>query len=143
MRTALGIFGVVLAAGCLLIIAGMIANIAAGDDNVAGNVIGLIVMLAAAGGGVALVWANLLKRPHAPGRSPAEIERQVLAVASRSGGQVTVAEVALHCRLTIEESKRLLSRMNAQGVAAVSLSDDGDMLYTFAGLEPPPSRRSR
>ncbi len=58
-------------------------------------------------------------------------EQRVLALAKTTQGKLTVAEVALHCHLTIEESKTILDKIAAQGVAEMQFTDKGDFIYLF------------
>jgi hypothetical protein len=63
-----------------------------------------------------------------------DVEQRILAAAARSGGRVTVGEVALACRVPIARAKDTLDRMVLAGAAELLLTDGGDPVYRIAGL---------
>jgi hypothetical protein len=61
-------------------------------------------------------------------------EKAVLAVAARNGGRVTVAQVALETRLTMEEAETALNTLCGKNIAQPDILDDGTVVYTFGIL---------
>jgi hypothetical protein len=73
-----------------------------------------------------------------PARPNAQLENRLLQVAYAHRARLTVPQVALHCQVTIEESREVLERMVSQGVAVPQVDDDGTITYVFDDLLPPP-----
>jgi hypothetical protein len=64
-----------------------------------------------------------------------EREQKVLQLAAANGGRLSVAQVAAGCQLGVAESKAALEQMCVHGVAEVQITDGGDIVHEFAGLE--------
>jgi hypothetical protein len=61
-------------------------------------------------------------------------EKAVLSVASRHGGVVTVAQLALETELSAEEARAAVERLCIRGIAQPDVQDDGTMQYRFGGF---------
>ena len=59
------------------------------------------------------------------------LENQVLQLSARVGGRLTPMQVARATRLTLEESKALLDRLDIEGHCQIELADDGVISYRF------------
>ena len=59
------------------------------------------------------------------------LENQVLQLSARVGGRLTPMQVARAPRLTLEESKALLDRLDIEGHCQIELADDGVISYRF------------
>lgn len=59
---------------------------------------------------------------------------ELLRLAERRGGSLTVAEVVAHVDLSPEAAEHHLDRLCLQGVAEHRVSESGVMVYRFAGL---------
>lgn len=95
-------------------------------------------------------WAwlrSILPQPAAP-RTPAspavdERETRVMALARRERGRLTVPETAVRCHLTYDEAKGLLDGFVLRKAAALHVTEDGVLVYVFAGLAGPVRHRRR
>lgn len=83
-----------------------------------------------------LIARHYFRQP--PSRANVQLENRLLQVAYAHRGRLTVPQVALHCQVSIEESRELLERMVTQGVAVPQVDDDGTITYVFDDLLPPP-----
>ena len=83
-----------------------------------------------------LIARHYFRKP--PARPNVQLENRLLQVGYAHRGRLTVPQVALHCQVSIEESRELLERMVAQGVAVPEVDDDGTITYVFDDLLPPP-----
>ena len=135
-RTILAILGISIALLGLAIAIAIAADLFTDNESgTAGNVIGFIFVAAAACGGAVLAWSNLRTQTSTKA-NPSDLEHRILALAAKTDARLTVAEVALECRTSVAESKAALSSLMAAGVASAELSDSGDLVYVFTGLEP-------
>lgn len=83
-----------------------------------------------------LLARHYLRKP--PARPNVQLENRVLQLAYANQARLTVAQVALHCQVSIEESREALERMVTQGVATPQVDDDGTITYLFDDLLPAP-----
>lgn len=83
-----------------------------------------------------LIARHYFRKP--PARPNVELENRLLQVAYEHRARLTVPQVALHCRVSIEESRAVLERMVTLGVAVPQVDDDGTITYFFDDLLPPP-----
>lgn len=70
---------------------------------------------------------------------PLETELRILAMAKESGAPLTVPEVALHCRISLTDSKRALRSFAELGFAHAQVTEHGDLEYVISGLRREPS----
>lgn len=109
-----------------------IGDLITGDKQGTGTgvLLGLLVFfLGTAFSGVLLARYGFSKQKS--NLSEFDLEQQVLVLAKLTHGKLTVAEVALQCKSTIEESKAVLDKMAMQGVAEMQFTDDGNFFYLF------------
>jgi hypothetical protein len=138
MRKFIGILGIGTSLISTFFVVAALVDLIHGDGKTAPSVLaGLFVFFL----GVTILggWLakkNLSSKPEAPVISDFEQEQRILALANANQGRVTVSEVALHCHLSIADSKTALDRMAAEGVAALQIADDGSFIYAFIGLLP-------
>ena len=64
----------------------------------------------------------------------ADREQRILKFAEAEHGRVTVPEVAVHCRMTVAQATADLDRMVVQKVAELLVTEDGVLVYVFAGF---------
>ena len=61
-------------------------------------------------------------------------EGELLRLAERKGGSLTLAEVVAHADLSRKEAEQRLDRLCQQGIAEYRISEGGVMVYRFAGF---------
>src|SRR5918992_3364560 len=83
--------------------------------------------------GIFVAWKFLRSAPAPPN---ADLENRILQLAEAKGCRLTVGMVALHCRVSIGESREALERMVLQGAATPVVEDDGGIVYDFSDLLP-------
>ncbi|GGJ53068.1 hypothetical protein [Deinococcus roseus] len=66
------------------------------------------------------------------------LSRKVLAFVEQEKGRVTIAEVVLHCNLSVEVAKRIMDQFIREGMARLEVSDLLQEVYVFEGLLPEP-----
>lgn len=157
-----GALVILAAAGLGLLLAFVTSAVGLGDGLGEGGgellgvllpLLGLLAVLALVGpfAGVKLARTcrtalRSLRRSPGGGRVAAavslETEQAILALANARAAPLTIAEVALHCRLSILESKRALASFVDMGVAHALVTDHGDLAYVISGLRPNPTTRS-
>ncbi len=110
-----------------------------GEPKEVGVSVGIIVFFGGlAALGIYVAWKFLRSAPAPPN---AELENRILQLAEAKGCRLTVGMVALHCRVSIEESRAALERMALQGAANVQVEDDGGIVYDFSDLLPSADNR--
>ncbi len=137
MRILLGVFGVLIGLVSLMFVAMAIGDLIFGSKNgtAPSVLVGLLVFFLGTGfsGGWLAKW-GFFSKPK-PAVSEFEMEQRVLMLAGTRGGVVTVADVALHCRLGVEDGKSTLDRLVDAGVATLHVTDDGGFFYFFKELQ--------
>lgn len=104
------------------------------DPKEVGVLVGMMVLFGGlAAAGVFAAWKFMRSAPAAPNY---DLENRILHLAEAKGCRLTVGMVALHCRVSIEESRAALERMALQGAANVEVEDDGSIVYDFSDLLP-------
>lgn len=135
VRYGCGILSIIGSLFSLFFVIAAIGDIISGrEQDKTGVLIGLIVIF----GGIAAVgifaaWKFMRRAPAQPNH---ELENMILQLAAAKGCRLTVGLVALHCRVSIEESRAALERMALQGAANVEVEDDGGIVYDFSDLLP-------
>lgn len=134
-RFGCGILGIGVALFSLFFVVAAFSDLVLNrDSKEVGVLVGMIVLfggLAAAGAFTA--WKFMRSAPAAPN---VDIENRILQLAESKGCRLTVGMVALHCRLSIEESRAALERMVTLGAANPLVEDDGGIVYDFSDLLP-------
>lgn len=69
--------------------------------------------------------------------------RLILNLAQTSQGNVTLLEVAAETGLTIEQSRKQLEELVTQGIAQMTLDDEGVILYSFPDLRQAASEKPK
>ena len=97
--------------------------------------LGLGVFFCGTAAAGAVLARNCFRNPAAvPVPTELEREQQVLDRAKAAGGRVTVPEIAADCDLSLKDSKLLLDRFVLAGAAEMLVTDDGILVYRFAGF---------
>ena len=134
-RFGCGILGIGLALISLFfVVAASIDLVVNRDAKEAPVLVGMLVLFGGlAAAGVFTSWKSF--RP-TPAPANVELENRILQLAEAKGCRLTVGMVALHCRVSIEESRAALERMVMQGAAMPDVEDDGGIVYDFSDLLP-------
>jgi hypothetical protein len=135
LRFGCGILGIGLALVSLFFVAAAFSDLVIKrDPKEVGVLVGMIVLFGGlAASGVFAAWKFMRGAPAAPN---VDIENRILQLAEAKGCRLTVGMVALHCRLSIEESRGALERMVTLGAATPLVEDDGGIIYDFSDLLP-------
>ena len=142
MQTLIGVVGLVVALFSGAFLVAFVSELATGGDgqtSIGAYVFLITICALLAAGGAGLAWSRLWRAPGRPGhRAPplgeAEREQRILDYAATTGGRVTLAEVAAHCNLSVDESRAALDKLVLQGVSEQLVSDRGVLVYTFPGF---------
>ena len=141
MRKSLGVLGVLIAIFSSFFVAAAIGDLVTGGDGKTGTgvLLGLLVFFLGTGfAGIVLAKIGF-KNPTTPNvveLTEFDKEQRILAFAGYMHGRVTAPEVALNCRLSLEDSQETLDRLVTNGAAQIQLTDDGVMVYCFTGFLP-------
>lgn len=137
MRTWLGIGGVVMLLVSIFFVAAAVGDILRGGDGKTpmGVLWGLLLFFS----GLSFVGGVMIRKGFwaASGPPPVsqfEQEQRILALAEHEGGRLTISQVALHCHISVANSKLMLDHLASQGVAQMHFDDNGDFYYNFKGL---------
>ena len=135
MRFGCGILGIFLALPSLFFISAAFIDLVVNREaKEAGVLVGMIVLFGGlAAAGVFTAWKFLRRAPAQP---DVDLENRILQLAEAKGCRLTVGMVALHCRVSIGESREALERMVLQGAASPQVEDDGGIVYDFSDLLP-------
>lgn len=134
-RFGCGILGIGLALFSLFFVVAAVSDLVINrDPREVGVLVGMIVLFGGlAAAGIFAAWKFMRSTPAAPN---VDIENRILQLAEARGCRLTVGMVALHCRLSIEESRAALERMVTLGAANPLVEDDGGIVYDFSDLLP-------
>ena len=109
-----------------------------GGEDAPGLMLGVMIFLGA------IAWGSfkLSKRLFAPPRPegyvpPVEMthEQQILELAMRTDGTLTIAEIAARTPLTVADAKSGVEALTREGVASVEFDEKQDIYYRFPGLD--------
>jgi hypothetical protein len=135
LRYGCGILGIGLALFSLFFVVAAVSDLVVKrDPKETGVLVGMIVLFGGlAAAGVFTAWKFMRSTPAPP---DVDLENRILQLAEAKGCRLTVGMVALHCRLSIAESREALERMALQGAATPVVEDDGGIAYDFSDLLP-------
>jgi hypothetical protein len=135
LRYGCGILGIGLALVSLFFVVAAVSDLVVKrDPKETGVLVGMIVLFGGlAAAGVFTAWKFMRSTPAPPN---VDVENRILQLAEANGCRLTVGMVALHCRLSIAESRDALERMALQGAATPLVEDDGGIVYDFSDLLP-------
>lgn len=109
----------------------MLHDIITQADNLQGALIVGIFMGFVGIAGIVMMGLGLRKPEAAPFTVDQALEREVLSIARSHDGRLTVSELALQTRLTIDECQQLMAYFEEREVVRTYLSDGGDIVYVF------------
>jgi hypothetical protein len=134
-RYGCGILGIGLALISLFFVVAAFGDLVVKrDPKETGVLVGMIVLFGGlAAAGVFTAWKFMRSPPAQPN---VDLENRILQLAEAKGCRLTVGMVALHCRVSIGESREALERMVLQGAATPQVEDDGGIVYDFSDLLP-------
>ena len=134
-RYGCGLLGVGLALFSLFFVVAAFSDLVINrNPKEVGVLVGMIVLFGGlAAAGVFTAWKFLRSAPAPPN---VDLENRILQLAEAKSCRLTVGMVALHCRVSIGESREALERMVLQGAANPLVEDDGGIVYDFSDLLP-------
>lgn len=108
-------------------------------DNGVPSGLGLAAFFIGAGVGLGWLAKGLLRSPRpalalAASTEENALEHRILALAAATGRPLSIADVALHCNASLEQSKTALSQLVRAGVADVALDERNDLVYAITAL---------
>lgn len=132
-RIVSGVFGTLMGLVSLPCVLAMVADLAQGTDNVTGalivgsfftltGILSLFMLYYAAFGG---------KKKETPWALEEWQERQILSLAQREGGVLSIASLALHSQLSTENAQKALEELERRQVATTWIDDAGALVYRF------------
>jgi hypothetical protein len=137
--TVLIVFGLMMALGFVV----QLGEERAGGTELAAFLIAGVVPLLI---GVALVGSHFRHRTARAREAAAEAqvarEREVVALAQRSGGRLSMTDVVSGTSLGITEAEALLEDLARNGYVDIQVTDDGVVEYAFFEAGPPSAPRS-
>lgn len=69
------------------------------------------------------------------------MEKEVLQLSAELGGHLTAGEVAVHSRMTIEESEQCLERLRSKGLMRLKVASNGSYVYECVALLSPEEKQ--
>ena len=140
VRVAQMVTGVLMMAISFPCIASSAHDIIMGADKLSGAISAgsfflMVAMLGAMLGFFGLKSYRKLNDPAAKVISSVE-ERDLLKTIAAMGGEVSVAQLAMHSPLSIAEATAFLNRLEVDGVAYSSVNADAAIVYTLPSLAP-------
>jgi hypothetical protein len=106
-----------------------------GTETSKGVLVGLLIFFA----GVSAFGGHFARRVFsgASSRRQRELSREqrILRLAMAQQGTVTIAQIAVHTGLLVDDATEALEELVHKGVAEIDSDDDGDLFYRFPGLE--------
>jgi predicted transcriptional regulator len=138
-KKLIGLFGVLVTLFSLFFVFAAIGDLIFGSKT--GTSVGVLLGLLVFFSGTSFCGILLARQGFKKGGSNLEQEQIILALAKTAKGRLTVAEVALRCNLSIEDSQAILDKFAAQGVANLQFTDEGNSIYLFSSFlaEPKPA----
>lgn len=135
------ILGGMLALFGIIMIIGVLAGISNGEtgSSVAADVAltGLLGVAPVLGGVYLFRYANQRTKK----RKEEETEKLILELASRHGGKISSLDLTSHSDLSLEEAKAFLDNLQTKGIAALRVTENGNILYEFTGATMSQSER--
>ncbi len=88
-----------------------------------------------------VAWRGLPTRRRAAGQG-GDLETRILALAARSEGRLTIAEVALGASVSLDVAEDALDALTTRGRAELQVSDRGEPVYVVHGFLSSTEKRS-
>lgn len=134
-RVLSGVFGTLIGLISLPMVIALFADLAMGADNITGalvagtffaltGLLSLFMLYFAAFGGKK-------KAKTAQWALEEWQERQILSLAQREGGVLSIASLALHSQLSTENAQKALEELERRQVATTWIDDAGALVYRF------------
>jgi len=134
VRGGIGCVGLGTTVLAVALLATIVVQIITGaQQDVAGAVGASVCMMMTAAIGGAMGWYGY-RGMFGEQPVPADFEDQLLDLADRENGRVTVAMVAADTDLSMQRAEALLTRLTEQGLVRMEVGADGDYVHIFPGL---------
>lgn len=134
LHRILSILGAGIALVSLLFVAAAVGDLAKPEQTETpfGVIVGLLIFFlgTAAGGGYLFVAQSRRARTGRTERT----ERTLLRMIAARGGRITPEEIALECPLTVEQARKRLDALCADGSGEVQVTMEGKKVYVFFGF---------
>ena len=136
MRKMLGLVAGLFCLIGLVFVAALVGDLFGGDtETPKGVLVGLLIFFT----GVSAFGGYFSRRmlSGGPSRRQKDLSREqsILRLAMVQDGVVTIAQVAVHTGLSVDEATEAIEELIQKGVAEIGSDDEGDFFYRFPGLE--------
>ncbi len=132
MKKALAVFLGFVSLLSLFFVAASIGDLIGGDSDTSASVLsGILVFFSGLAAGSAAL-ARLLWRKRTV--DPVAMEAQLLELAARHAGRLSVADVSVAFSLPIKEARECLEHLVVQGAADILVADEGTMVFGVRGV---------
>lgn len=121
-----------IAFGAFMILGGLLNYVEKPAENPLASTVALLGILGLAPILAGLAWWRHIRRK-AVQRQTTTRERTVLQLAKVHHGVLTVAAVATHTTLSLEEAEQILTQLHLDGFATIDVDDQGALIYHFPG----------
>lgn len=136
MRTVGGVVCVIIALVAFAVAMPGFAELFSGAAH--GGTYGALVFLLGTGSAASYGALRALRSRGATPALPApDATREILALAAREGGRVTVAEVVAKTPLGLEQAREALDELSRRNMASSIVTEDGVELFQIKGLLAP------
>lgn len=105
------------------------------ESSLAGDIVGFMVLgLAPLIGGI---WICARAKNKSLLRQKDHLEDELLKLARKNSGLLTIEEVAMNTRLTLDEARKVLEQFASEGYVELEITDTGVLVYKFPGVSNP------
>ena len=135
VRGLIGLTGFSITGLSLAILAtGLATELTGPTTDLAGAIGASVCMLFTSTIGAVLVWFGWVG---IFGDEPtdSDVELEILELAARTDGAISIARVAANTDLSLEQSEDILEDLAKKGLARLDLDDEGNRIFVFSGLE--------
>ncbi len=101
-----------------------------------GDMVGLLVMAVAPVTAGAFIIRGHFKQKHKALKAQQKAlerdrEREILQLAQRKGGRLTITEIAADSSLTTDEAEKFMNELTSKGYVSMNVTETGVIVYDF------------